>query len=50
MIRTAGFAIECLEEPMADLKTAEAHPGVADTRVAPLFLQLRLRKAPVSSA
>lgn len=44
MIQTSGFKIESLEEPVADVQTAEKFPDVADTRVTPLFLQLRLRK------
>lgn len=40
----AGFRIEQLGEPMADAETARAHPTVADTRVAPVFLHVRARK------
>ena len=44
MIRAARFNIESLQEPVADEETAERFPDVADTRVTPIFLQLRLRK------
>jgi hypothetical protein len=40
----AGFAIERIGEPTADATMALAHPAVADTRVTPLFLHLRVRK------
>jgi len=45
MIHDAGFRIESLREPTADEKTAEMFPDVADTRVTPIFLQFRVRKA-----
>ena len=44
IIREAGFVIEALGEPCASPELAEAEPVVADTRVAPLFLHLRVRK------
>lgn len=40
----AGLVIEELGEPCADPETAAAHPTVADTRVAPIFLHFRARK------
>ena len=44
MISAAGFRLEALNEPMADEEVAKAYPKVADTRVAPVFLQIRVRK------
>jgi SAM-dependent methyltransferase len=41
----AGFAVERLGEPAADEATAERLPFVADSRIAPLFLHVRARKA-----
>jgi len=43
-ICAAGLVIEELGEPCADVETAAAHPAVADTRVAPIFLHFRVRK------
>lgn len=43
-ICAAGLRIEELGEPCADVETAAAHPAVADTRVAPIFLHFRVRK------
>jgi SAM-dependent methyltransferase len=40
----AGLLIEAVDEPHADVKTADEHPEVADTRIAPYFLVLRARK------
>ena len=40
----AGLAIEAIDEPHADEATANAHPEVADTRIAPYFLLVRARK------
>jgi len=40
----AGLQIEYVEEPHADLSTAEKHPVVADTRIAPYFLHVRCRR------
>jgi SAM-dependent methyltransferase len=40
----AGFVIECLGEPKADVSLARAVPLVSDTLVAPLFLHVRARK------
>lgn len=40
----AGLNIERLGEPMADAAVADAVPQVADTRVAQLFLHVRVRK------
>jgi SAM-dependent methyltransferase len=44
IIRDAGFEIEALGEPSASAELAAAEPVVADTRVAPLFLHIRVRK------
>jgi hypothetical protein len=44
MIVAAGFVLEALVEPMADEATTERVPEVADTRIAPIFLHLRVRK------
>jgi SAM-dependent methyltransferase len=44
MICEAGLVIERLGEPCASPELAEAEPVVADTRVAPLFLHVRVRK------
>ena len=40
----AGFVLEQLGEPCASADLAAAEPVVADTRVAPLFLHIRVRK------
>ncbi|WNJ89118.1 class I SAM-dependent methyltransferase [Bosea sp. 685] len=48
LIIAAGFAVEHMHEPTVDEATAKAEPYLADTRVAPLFLHMRVRK-PVSS-
>jgi SAM-dependent methyltransferase len=48
LIIAAGFAIEHMHEPQIDAETAAREPYLADTRVAPLFLHMRLRK-PASS-
>jgi SAM-dependent methyltransferase len=45
IICSAGFFIEKFEEPSASAELARAEPVVADTRVAPLFLHCRVRKA-----
>lgn len=44
LICEAGFIIEKLGEPMATAEQATAEPAIADTRVAPLFLHMRVRK------
>jgi SAM-dependent methyltransferase len=44
VICAAGMMIEKLGEPMASEEQAAAEPAVADTRIAPLFLHLRVRK------
>ncbi|ASY62751.1 putative methyltransferase [Sinorhizobium sojae CCBAU 05684] len=44
MIIASGFVVEELREPMASEEAARLYPTVADTRVAPIFLHLRLRK------
>lgn len=44
LICAAGLIIEKLGEPTASAEQAVAEPVVADTRVAPLFLHLRVRK------
>jgi SAM-dependent methyltransferase len=41
----AGLVIEQFGEPCASAELAAAEPVVADTRVAPLFLHIRARKA-----
>jgi hypothetical protein len=43
-IAAAGPAVEEACEPRADDEIAQAHPEVADTRIAPYFLLLRARK------
>jgi hypothetical protein len=45
----AGLVIEKMAEPRATPEVAEAEPVVADTRVAPIFLHLRVRKPGSSS-
>lgn len=40
----AGVVLEAICEPHADKATAEAHPEVADTRIAPFFLIVRVRR------
>jgi SAM-dependent methyltransferase len=40
----AGLVLEAICEPHADKATAEAHPEVADTRIAPFFLIVRARR------
>ncbi len=45
MCTAAGFAIEAMGEPCATEAEAAAEPVIADTRVTPLFLHVRLRKA-----
>jgi SAM-dependent methyltransferase len=44
IIRRAGLTIDRLGEPCADAALAQAEPVLADTRVAPLFLQVRAVK------
>jgi SAM-dependent methyltransferase len=44
MCVSVGFAIEALGEPVADEALAAREPIVADTRVAPIFLHVLLRK------
>lgn len=44
-VLAAGLVVEAIDEPYADDETADAHPEVADTRIAPYFLLLRARKA-----
>jgi len=44
LVIATGFTLERLGEPCADEAMAEAVPAVADTRVAPLFLHVRVRK------
>ena len=44
IICRAGLAIEQFNEPTASAEQAQAEPVVADTRIAPLFLQIRARK------
>jgi SAM-dependent methyltransferase len=45
LLVATGFAIEHLHEPTVDEATARAAPYLADLRVTPLFLHLRVRKA-----
>ncbi len=45
MIVAAGLGIEKLGEPMASEAAARAEPVVEDTRVVPIFLHVRARKA-----
>ncbi|WP_439496940.1 class I SAM-dependent methyltransferase [Bosea sp. (in: a-proteobacteria)] len=45
LVIAAGFTIEHMHEPMIDAETAAREPYLADTRVAPLFLHMRVRKA-----
>jgi SAM-dependent methyltransferase len=40
----AGLVIEAVAEPCADDETADRHPEVADSRVAPYFLLVRARQ------
>jgi hypothetical protein len=44
MIARAGLAIERFVEPSAGAEAADAEPVVADTRIAPISLLIRLRK------
>ncbi|MGR9077111.1 class I SAM-dependent methyltransferase [Rhizobium leguminosarum] len=45
MIVEAGLTIDAFGEPMASVEVALAEPMVADTRIAPIFLHVRARKA-----
>lgn len=45
LLLAAGLAIEHMHEPTVDAETAAREPYLADTRVAPLFLHMRVRKA-----
>jgi len=45
MIVAAGLTLEKLGEPRASAEIAAREPVVADTRVAPIFLHFRVRKA-----
>ncbi|KFC73381.1 Methyltransferase type 11 [Bosea sp. LC85] len=45
LLITTGFTIEHMHEPTIDAETAVREPYLADTRVAPLFLHMRVRKA-----
>lgn len=49
IIREAGFDIEAFGEPCPSPELAKAEPVVADTRVAPLFLHIRVRKRGAAS-
>lgn len=40
----AGLDITALDEPSADVATADAHPEVADTRIVPYFLLVQARR------
>jgi len=44
LIVATGFSIEHVAEPTVDAATAEAVPYLADLRIGPLFLHLRVRK------
>jgi len=44
MIVGAGLVIEAMGEPHADDDLAKSVPTIADTAVAPLFLQIRAIK------
>ncbi|APT57720.1 methyltransferase [Roseomonas gilardii] len=44
IILAAGLRIEAMGEPSASEEVAREVPGVADTRVVPLFLHIRARK------
>ncbi|OHV85271.1 class I SAM-dependent methyltransferase [Ensifer sp. LCM 4579] len=44
MITASGFVLEELREPMASEEAARLCPTVADTRVVPMFLHLRVKK------
>ena len=50
IIRDAGFDIEAFGEPCASAELAAVEPVVADTRVAPLFLHIRVRKPGTEAA
>jgi hypothetical protein len=41
----AGLAVAAIGEPHADEVTAQAHPEVADTRIAPYFLIIQARRS-----
>lgn len=45
LLITTGFTIEHMHEPTVDAETAAREPYLADTRVAPLFLHMRVRNA-----
>jgi SAM-dependent methyltransferase len=45
MIVNTGLVIEAFGEPMATEAEAAAEPVIADTRIAPIFLHIRARKA-----
>jgi SAM-dependent methyltransferase len=47
MICVAGFVIQKFGEPSASIEVAATHPGLADTRVAGLFLHVRCVKPKV---
>ncbi|MEP2533883.1 class I SAM-dependent methyltransferase [Shimia sp.] len=44
MLIARGFVIEHVAEPMASEEDARSWPDIADTRVVPLFLHIRVRK------
>ncbi len=44
MLVDAGLVIEAFGEPVASEEVAAAEPVVADTRVAPIFLHIRVRR------
>lgn len=43
-IADAGLVVEHADEPYASDQTVTAHPELADTRLAPYFLHLRVRR------
>jgi hypothetical protein len=44
MITSAGLAIEQFVEPCASLELADREPVVADTRIAPMSLIVRVKR------
>ena len=46
----AGLTITAIDEPHASVTTADAHPEVADTRIAPYFLIVQAERRPHSGA
>ncbi len=44
LVIASGFTIDHVAEPCADVRTAAAHPEVADTRIVPYCLIIRARR------